>query len=234
MEALIRDYISDHQNAWETSTQASEAARLRGVLPYLTQLDFPAEIYAQVCTKYKPYALSTLFIRLTHFYSWLIETGHRSGPNPYTAWRRRNAKIFKTAYKREKLEVSFEGAKKQIAKIQDQVVQRDALELLRTGLRISETQKIVGDKVCGKGSKFRTIFTTHSFKSDPRRIRRELKKVGLKPHSLRKLFASRLVEKGARPEDLCEIMGWSSIKTAYHYLQPRKEEELLKLVKEIR
>lgn len=71
---------------------------------------------------------------------------------------------------------------------------------------------------------------THSYST----FLRELKKVGLKPHDLRKLCATELKRQGMSDIDLMKAMGWESITTAKAYLIPLEEaamEEKFKMLK---
>ena len=234
MQELIDRYIKDHKFAWASSTLASERSRLAKVAPLLSTSEDPQVIYNSVRCKLKPYAVQTLYTRLTHFYGWLLDEGLRTGPNVFARWRRKNRLLFQGAYKREKLDVTFDEAKIRIAGIQDEDTRNTAFSLLHTGMRIHELAKVSGNTVVGKGGKERKVYgEVPEVRVSQSRLRTALKTVGLKPHSLRKLFATRLARNGARPEDLCEVMGWSSIKTAYWYLQPRKEAELKQLVEGI-
>ena len=231
MDNLIQSYIKDHSNAWAETTQVSEAARLRRLSPRLARSDSPESIYNDLKETMKPYSVNTLFVRLAHFYQWLIDNNHRSGENVFMTWKKKNARLFRYSYQREKLEVSFSDASRRVEQIEDVECKLAARVLLNTGLRISELSEVSGDYVVGKGGKRRKIFFTGRIpKVNKKRLYRSLKKVGLKPHSLRKLFATRVAKKGARPEDLCEIMGWSSINTAFWYLQPKRDDELKRLV----
>ena len=64
-------------------------------------------------------------------------------------------------------------------------------------------------------------------------VRKELAKIGLKPHSLRKLLATKLSRSNMTYTDICAIFGWSSLATAQKYLQPLKEDQLKQKMKEI-
>lgn len=46
---------------------------------------------------------------------------------------------------------------------------------------------------------------------------------------LRKLYATKLIEKGCKEADLLKIMGWSHIATAAYYLQPKNDKEIMQL-----
>lgn len=235
MQELIPKYLDDHKHAWSKTTMRSEASRMKRLGPLLSpHLDDPQTLYNLLVGEYKPYALLTLFTRLSHFYQWMIDEGHKDGPNAFARWKKRNAQLFKNAYQREKLEVTYDEAKELITGIPDQEARYAALNMLHTGVRIHELEKISGGEVIGKGGKRRKIY--HKIlpsKASRDKIYAELKKVGLKPHTLRKLFATRLARAGARPEDLCQVLGWTSIKTAYYYLQPKKDDELRSLVESL-
>jgi integrase len=91
--------------------------------------------------------------------------------------------------------------------------------------------------VIGKGNKER--FTTFAFPEHLElpsewQVRTALKKIGLKPHSLRKLLATKLSRNSdIKNQDILAIMGWSSLETANKYLQPLNEQQLKQKMKEI-
>ena len=62
---------------------------------------------------------------------------------------------------------------------------------------------------------------------------RELKKVGLKPHDLRKIAGSKFVELGLNEYDLLKVMGWNNIETAKSYIAPKNSEKIRNTLKEI-
>lgn len=230
MRELIDQYIDSKQLAWSPNTLRSERYRLYSVYATLGAKLSPQAVYDWMYPQLKPYTFKTLFIRLVKFYDWLIKTNNVPGPNPFRNYMEDNALLFKNVYKREAITTSFKEAKSRIQTLSEPA-RSWALHLLFNGARISEAFQ--GSHVKGKGNKNRVLFNSEFQNGSlitEAQLRAELKKVGLKPHTLRKLFATELVDKGARPEDLCEILGWSSIKTAYYYLQPKKEEELKKLV----
>ena len=81
MEQLIDQYLNDHKLAWQESTQKSERARLNKISSILSQSEDPQFVYESVKEDLAPYALQTLFTRLNHFYTWMLEEGLRTGPN---------------------------------------------------------------------------------------------------------------------------------------------------------
>jgi integrase len=145
---------------------------------------------------------------------------------------KKHANKFKHAYQKKELEVTFEDAARKIESLGGPA-KRFAQDLLRTGLRISEIDSVVADRVVGKGGKVRKIFgevgKPTCSKSE---LRRALSKIGLRPHDLRKLFATKLAESGASPADLCKVMGWSDIKTSFVYLQSRDDERMSSFIQE--
>jgi integrase len=178
----------------------------------------------------RPYSRVTTWAQVATFWDWLSP-----GQNPYTEYRRRNRNLFKGAYEKRRVGVSYEEAKEKIAKIADEQTRRHAEHILGTGVRWCESVQ-EGDTVVGKGGKRRRIYSqaghSPSFDKSYRTFLRRLKKhTGLKPHDLRALFATRLAESGAKAPDLMAVMGWASIKTAACYLQPRQENELADLVR---
>jgi len=146
-----------------------------------------------------------------------------------------NANLFKHAYTKEQLNVTFQEAAVLIASIENTDVREKAKRLLTGGLRYTESFTEHEGQVIGKGSKPRKIFAPEgvgsiTFNQSYTTFRRELKKLGLKPHTLRKLFANMLVEQGAGEMDLLKAMGWESIQTAASYLQAKRDEQLKQLV----
>lgn len=237
MREVIDQYIVDHKYAWAETSQKSERARLNTVSTWLILGHSPEEIYQKASVTMKPYAITTLFIRLSHFYGWLIERGLRTGPNIFKDFKRKNALLFKGAYKREEINISYEEAFQLISTIKNETDRNFAFCLLRSGCRVSELQTLNNGRVQAKGKKVRRVFglahqSSGSLYNDIQSLRKSLRSVGLKPHTLRKLFATALAQRGAGPEDLCQVMGWNSIETAYLYLQPKKDDELNKLVQD--
>lgn len=228
MKNLIDSYIKDHELAWSQTTIKSERARLIQVADFLNK----NPDYLWDCLNkrgIKPYSRVTIWTRVCNFWDWGIEHKHFEGSNPYKAWRQINARLFKNAYQRKTPEISLKDAEKRIAQINDSAIKLKAFELLRSGLRFTESLSPDSDVVIGKGGKKRTIYVSQTkYSGGYIKFWRELKKVGLKPHMLRKIKATDLLRKGMDQVTLCEVMGWSSFETARSYLAPLKKEEIKK------
>lgn len=219
--SVVAEYLKAHETAWAPTTMKSEASRLRAFSPS----ESPQELFDRVSKELKPYAVKTLFIRIAHMEKWAkAQWG-------YDEFMRTHRNKFKHAYERKEIGISFETAVERIDKLAEPY--RDASrDLLKTGVRISESYSVRDGKVTGKGGKTRRVYGTIRAEVPARELRAQLKAVGLKPHDLRKLCATRLAERGATAADLCAIFGWSSISTAFRYLQPRDEARLSALVEE--
>ena len=152
---------------------------------------------------------------------------------------RRNAQIFRYSYKKKILNKTYDDALELVrTKISCPVTKEHAEFLLLSGLRISESYKVYlsGDNyyVDGKGGKRRRVYCAPPEKLVCKStLRRALNSVELTPHDLRKLFATRLVERDIDLHDVCKIMGWSNIQTAMNYLQSSNEDALAKVLDEI-
>lgn len=230
----IDEYIADMKFAWAASTLKSERRRLQALKDYLHLS--PEALYEKVVHKFKPYSLKTMIIRMVHYNDWLIEKGYKEGPNAFKAFQRKHRNLFKHSYERKKVRYSFEEAERLIKNTMAGPTKKQALEMLYSGLRLAETYRQSGGMVKGKGGKSRKVFFVKpievSKRLSPRSVQLALNKIGLNPHDLRKLYATRLVDKGAQPMDLCKALGWSSIKTAYYYIQPKQDDELQELISE--
>lgn len=227
---VIEKYIESNRNAWSHTTLRSERSRLLSQAEALFQE--PEKVFEKLKGTRSPYGLKTLFIRLSNVCQFAVENNLME-VNKYERFLKTNRNAFKHVYRRKEVHLSYEQAKAAINRIKDQAAKRHAEVLLNSGCRISESYSIsVDDRVTGKGGKQRKVFNVpKDFQpTSQSKLRRELQKVGLRPHDLRKLAATRASENGARPEDLCALFGWSSIATAYHYLQPRREDELAGLL----
>lgn len=227
---LIEDYIKAHENAWAPSTLKSERARLNAVADRVTSVA-PLALYDELAAAGRsPYSIKTLFIRLADLYTWA---------NLDNKWRRfvdENARLFKYAYKREQVNIDYTSAKARIAAIKDKEVRALAFDMLRSGMRASEALNRTGAFVEGKGGKVRRVFTQGGLPGQAltySRLYKELRSVGLKPHTLRKLAATELARAGLQAQDLMEVFGWNNIATAQWYLQPLAGELLEQKIAEV-
>lgn len=229
MKDLIDRYIADQKLAWSPTTLRSELYRLRGVSEALD--GNPLALWGLIEQTQKPYARLTTWTRVTSFWQWLLDHQIRSGENAYATFRRKNARLFKNVYETKLPEVSFEEAIQRIKQLEGPN-RSLALQIIASGERFSESIQ-PGNRITGKGSKRRHTYRPDSAEQHPvssyASFRRALRAVGLKPHDLRKLCATRLVEVGATDADLMKAMGWSSITTAKSYLIPKNVKEMGKL-----
>lgn len=222
MKELIDAYIEDHETAWSPTTLRSERARLRSAAPYLDR--GPDALYrALYQAKKKPYTIKTTFVRVC-----ALETWAKNGTQ-YRDFMKKHGNRFKHAYVKEEVKISYTEAAKRAESLSSPYKEM-ALAMLRTGLRLSEMYVAKDGMVKGKGGKSRKVYGTIKETAPKSTFARKLKAVGLKPHTLRKLCATRLAEKGASPADLCKVFGWSAIGTAYQYLMPREDDKLAALM----
>jgi len=232
----VTDYLEYKDKVWTRATLLSEQSRLKKYSYLLDSGMDAASIYKTLKGQgLGPYTLKTAFIRLGNFADWIME--NKPGvitKNIFKEFTTTNKQIFRNSYKKETLATTYDEAIIKISSIENAVVKQHAFYLLQTGLRISESYNLEQREdgqiyVIGKGGKQRRIFTENLPQSlaSVTTLRRALKKVNLKPHTLRKLYATRLLTKGGiSTHELCKIMGWSNIETAMSYLQSRKDEEL--------
>lgn len=234
---LINEYIQYKSIGWSLTTIRSERFRLKKI--QLDELYNPRAAYVRLNTILKPYSLKTLFIRMASLHDWLLKTKQSNiATNPYKEFIVDNPRLFNKAYQKEIINITFDEALKRLQQISNLPIREHAIHLLKTGLRFNESLTEQNGYVLGKGSKARKVFSdditynpaliTYTYST----FRRELKKVGLKPHTLRKLFATRLVQRGVSAGDLLHILGWSTSTTAFNYLQARKDTELTTIIQE--
>lgn len=226
MKKYISKYLEYHESAWAPTTMKSERSRLNVLAPHLDKS--PKDLHQWLKDQgKKPYTIKTTFIRLADLEKWA-----KLEPK-FQTYLETHQNRFKHAYQKEELEISYEDALSRISSLgAGTPASTHALSLLQTGTRISESYDTAGGQVTGKGGKTRKIFGTIETTVPRSTLWRKLKAVGLTPHTLRKLCATRLVDKGATAADLCKVFGWSDIKTAYQYLQGKDDERLSILMEE--
>ncbi len=228
MKTLIDSYIKSNVLAWSTTTQTTARASLNAVASAMD--GNPLTLWNEIQNR-KPYTRQTIWIRVSLFWGWC----NPKADNPYVAWRKANAMAFKNAYTKERIEITYEEAKVRISAIADLAIQKRALEILGSGQRYAESCQS-GAEILGKGSKprpnFRPELAGPPFDQSYHTFYRALRQVGLKPHTLRKLALTRMVDKGATVYDIMEVAGWSSIQTASSYIQPKETARLKDLLKD--
>jgi integrase len=227
MKQKIEDYIASKQLAWSPSTLSSERSRLLKLAPHI-ELG-PRALYDKLIEDSAPYTVKTSFIRISALMEWM------NVENEFKDFMQSHARLFKHSYKREVLKLDYEEAFKRINSIEEDVVRAHCLFLLKSGLRISESYKVDGDGyVEGKGGKRRKVLVRAPEQLAPAyRVRAALREVGLKPHSLRKLLATKLFRAGFDGVDICKIFGWSNLQTAMNYLQADGDSELASRLAEV-
>lgn len=226
----VEEFILNKQHAWSLSTLRSERYRLLANMDILNEGPGKAYILL-VKAGMKGYSIKTLFIRAATLEEYLGIT------STYKAYLAKNANIFKRVYKKERLEMTYKEARQRLEKMPTSKLKEAAMVLLGSGMRASEAINYDGSGVVtGKGGKQRAIVVSNDLKKHAIgyfALYRYLRKIGLKPHTMRKLAATELANNGLREADLMEVMGWSSIQTASSYLQPNRTEELKKQVNTI-
>lgn len=183
----------------------------------------PEELCQRLSLQMKPYAAKTTLIRIADYKAFTGDVTLRN-------FLRNNRKRFQNAYEKERLNVNYNGALRALEQIKDTRIRNLCYELLFSGARISELLSHKHGQVVGKGGRIRTLFLRDSLRHyagcSYSEVYKSLKAVGLKPHTLRKLAATRMAEMGFREADLMRVMGWSQISTAACYLQPKRDEEI--------
>lgn len=230
MKQYIQKYIESKKLAWAPTTLRSEAHRLNGVAAYLNSE--PNALWDALAVQ-KPYSRLTAWTRVVDYYEWLREEG-LVNDNPYKAFKKKNARLFKHVYQPKTPNLSFAEAEKKLSLL-DPVHGAKALQLLHGGLRYTESLTLKNGEVVGKGSKRRKVFVNAqpNYQYSYRSFLRALNGVGLTPHMLRKICATTLAQKGLKEADLCEVMGWSSFNTAKAYIAPLKQDALAAVFKSI-
>lgn len=219
---LIEKYLDTKKLAWEETSLKSERSRLLANVPGMKL--GPQEHYLKLKDTHGPLTIKTTFMRLSAFEKFA------HGTTKYRDFMKTHRNLFKHAYEKEKIEIGFEEAVQRIKGIKDPVVRAKAVQLIQSGSRWSESFTLdTNGVVTGKGRKRRKLYNVSpvEFPYSYATFLRKLKKAtGLKPHSLRKLFATRALALGLSIQELMEVMGWESMETAASYLQSRKEDEL--------
>jgi len=236
----VAAYIESKKLAWSPTSIKSEWARLRQGVKISASCQSATEFFAAMQQAgQKPYSIKTMFIRMSELAKFA--TGGEID-NEFSRFLRMNALVFKNAYKREKVGVTYLQAVAAIQTICNIQIRNIAQFMLQSGLRVTEAINYDGSgEVIGKGNKRRVVYCKDSSKALATEglpplmymdIYKALKDVGLKPHTLRKLAASQLVAAGFKEADLMEVMGWNSMQTAAIYIQPANETDLKRRVQE--
>lgn len=227
----INTYIEFHKNAWTDTTKRN----VRGVLnKYSTYLNGDPEHLLNNLKSLKLYSQRTAYAILNQYWKFT-----NKGDNTYETWLKKNRLYFKNSYQRKAVggSRSFREVYDTIQSLPESKYKTRALNLLHSAQRFGEScNPSNSGNIIGKGQKvrpdFRPFIEVHGQPFSYHAFYRWLKKTsGVTPHDLRKLALTRLAEKGATAQDLCEVAGWSSIQTAFIYLQPKRIEQLKEMLK---
>lgn len=226
--SLKQRYLASKENAWSYASYKSEASRLASIPEEYLPND-PAGFYRHcVNGGYMAYTIKTLFIRAAQ----LAAFGWPNQVNQYTKFMQENARLFKNAYTPKRPQLSFAEAVERIRTELKPEVAAQAFALLASGLRISEANNVKNGVVVGKGNKARQVHNAPEVRIVAHQLRKALRPLGLTPHSLRKLAATRAVELGAREAELLAMFGWNSMQTASLYVTAANTAGLAAKLKE--
>lgn len=236
----IEKYIESKLHSWAKTTIYAETSRLASHSS-LTDIE-PIKAFVKLKDGgMKVYSIKTTLMRIADYYQWLIDNGHKpTGPNPFKLFFKTHANLFKYSYQPERLTVTYAEARERIEMIEDSNLRAAARQLLESGLRSCELKTIDRETVVGKGGKPREVFLspdlkTFRYKGSYAQLYYALKKVGLKPHTLRKLCATEFGRQpGVENIDLKESFGWNSMETAGKYLQPLESSKRADIFKKAR
>lgn len=234
---LVNEYIRSKGLAWARSSLKNERSRLNKH-GHKVNRD-PKEVYEELkASGMCNHSIKTTYVRLGQFLQWLIENDKMSPVklNPWKNFLKTHALLFKHAYQVERLKITYDQAKAIVDSMSQDQYRKAAQQLLEGGLRYCELRTFDGEAVIGKGSKPRNVFlradlASFRYRGSYSALYVRLKAVGLKPHTLRKLCATRFSTKaGVSDVDVCEVFGWESIETSKKYRQPQRRERLSELM----
>lgn len=223
LDDKLKEFLKEKELAWAETTMKVESARLSKYLPQISC--GPRDLWDSLQSK-KPYYRLVTWNRVCEFISWALP----SDPNRFEEFKTKNKRLFKNCYQKKKINISFSEAESRIKTSPlSTPLKQKALELLYTGMRYKESfTRNASNEILGKGNKPRKVYSSFKpqkkYKKSYHSFYRGLKKIGLTPHMLRKLAATRAAEKGAKPHELCEIFGWSNISTGYWYFQTNENK----------
>lgn len=221
---LYTEYLESKKDKWSVTTLRSERYRLAKILPQI-DLTRPDAAWAMIKKEMASYSRVTAWNRLVSFSEWLIKKGLLQ-TNEFSQFRQDNPGVFRNAYERRIPEMGYEEAVNRINRI-PQRSREKALQLLRNGLRFTESGTLRNGRVYGKGGKARRVFndkTAVLYGRSYSTFVRDLATQGLTPHMLRKIAVLELRKKGADVFTLTKFAGWSSITTAQSYAEAADSE----------
>lgn len=206
--------------AWAPTTLRSETARLRTLVRLLETESRPASVVAGLARAYGSYAAATAWVRVRQ----LAEEAGEDVRAWDRAWRDRPREM-RQAYRRRLVDLTPAQVLGKLAHVEDVDVRAAAAHMLRNGLRACEAGQ-AGGSVVGKGAKEREVLFPGGVAVSYGRLHRALRKVGLRPHDLRKVFATDLWRRHPDVVDVAKVMGWQSFETARSYVAPRSLDDV--------
>lgn len=230
LDENIEKYLESKRGTWANSTLLSERARLNYLKPFID--GNPETLLKGMLEKgLKQYTQKIGFIRISDFLNFLIDAGLHEGPNLYSKFQRRNRRFFKNAYKKMPSRFTMAECEAKIKQIENVAHRNRALILLHSGCRYTESLTISDGQIVGKGGKVRPYFGPplegkEIYNGCYSAHQKQLQRVGLKSHDLRKAIATHLADKGLNEYDMCRMFGWANIQTATSYVRPKKDAEL--------
>lgn len=235
MQELVNQYLDDFKGTWSSVTLERRREYLNKLLPAIKE---GPEALLDELNHLAPYSFTTVWGYAVHFWDWYMEEKLQAPNtiNPFRQWRKKNGKKFKNTYTRQIPQITYDQAKTKIAKIKNPHSRAKAYQLLKGGLRWSESKTINTEtsEVTGKGGKRRYCYVKPletPYPYSKMTFNRHLKKAtGLKPHDLRKIRATDLARRGLQIQDICQVLGWSSFATASSYIAARRRDEIVKLL----
>lgn len=225
-------YLKHFEDRWDAKTLNYRKSMLKKLSDNLGRSSV-SSLFFYIDNNLAPYSRVTYLSMAIDYYNWLLETGRKQGENEIAKMKKRKASKYKNAYERKITGIRYEEAEHRVNQIEDKEVRDVCLILLSSGLRLSEVFQVSGGIVHGKFN-VKRAFVGEEFKAPevhPNTIRNHLRKVGLKPHDLRKAFATKIIDAGLELTDTASVMGWKSYKTAALYYQPKQDKKLKDLVK---
>lgn len=240
MTKLVDLYLESKELSWSPATFDSEAPRLKKLIrENEKRFNDPSALYKKLLDQgKKPYSIKTSFIRLADFTQWLIENGYKDDSNNhFQRFITKHGNLFKNAYVKENLEITYEEALKRIDSLGCREIREKAYQLLQGGLRFTESLSLSSGHVKGKGGRRRRVFVSKQLQSAKlscsyHTFWRALKEIGLKPHMLRKLAATKWAESGADTFKIMQLGGWKSVQTAAGYIQDFDQNTLQEFAEE--
>lgn len=224
---MIDSFIASKVGIWADSMIRSERHRLISIKHLLTNPVNPSDLWRGMGS-FKPYTRLTAYVRAITYYEYVDKQLGSENAKILRQWRKENGHLFRKKYIPSLPKISAEEAARDISAIRNSDVRAAADYILRSGIRAFELNSVTPDNVViGKGGKQRRVYGGKVAEKVPyHSLYRALKKVGLKPHDLRKIRATDLLRKGMSIVDLQHAFGWNHMQTATVYLAPLQEERI--------